>query len=577
MRYFLKACLFATSLIYGANSAVDGVLLDPAVEVNGQVSSLIQERKSESLVDEILGAGIAPVSKVSEQLPVEQAVFVELSDLPFVKMPKDWQARGDVFNDPAALLLLLEKSKIKGKIATVNRTKSPVNLLLTKKVTDQEGSKSSNLSIAAGRYKDLEFASVDSIESLTVDSGYLNVVSEQGRCFLTVEAEQPLLFPRVLAPFRFVPDLGEAEKMAIQYEERAKKEEGSTYSESLKQRAKKIREYVGHIGYLRWAVARDEWVKGSKEFGSDKLYLPLYKQRESLYADFCLERMIESAAIALPITPRIPLNLFSIWLTNQENPVEPKEEYIDLLLRSAAANPAKEGWSQYFVVQDFVLENSDLFKKTREKLNGSGVTLTSYEKLIGKLELQDSFDEIVAKKKFAKASDLLRVEIVHKLGGGYLDIDLLTAQSLKPLFYMYDSLFGLEPMSEFIGNAFMAARAGHPVMREMLDLMGRNFRFKAEGNTAFYSASVLDEKDGFDTILQTGPCSTTVAFFNKAGTGGNRDILMPPEMFYPSDSSERPEFGIPGIDEPISIGAATHHLWRTTWAGAAGKDNGCNG
>ncbi len=576
MRYFLRVCLSATSLLYGANTTADTILIDPSGEVNGKVSGLTQEQKPTSLVDEILG-GIASSSKISEQLIAEQAVFVELSDLPFVKMPKEWQARGDVFNDSAALLLLLEKSKIKGKIAAVNRTKSPVNLLLTKKVPDQEGSKPSCLSIAAGRYKDLEISSVDAIDSISVDSGYLNVVSEQGRCFLTVETEQPLLFPRVLAPFRFVPDLAEAEKKAVEYDERAKKEEGSTYSEALKQRAKKIREYVGHIGYLRWAVARDEWVKGSKEFGSDKLYLPLYKQRESLYADFCLERMLESAAIALPLTPRIPLNLFSIWLTNQENPVEPKEEYIDLLLRSAVANPAKEGWSQYFVVQDFVLENSDLFKKTREKLAGSGVTLTSYEKLIGKLELQDSFDAIVTKKKFAKASDLLRVEILHKLGGGYLDIDLLTAQSLKPLFYMYDSLFGLEPMSEFVGNAFMAARVGHPVMREMLDLMARNFRFKAEGNTAFYSASVLDEKDGFDTILQTGPCSTTVAFFNKAGTGGNRDILMPPEMFYPSDSPERPEFGIPGIDEPISIAAATHHLWRTTWAGAAGKDNGCNG
>lgn len=132
---------------------------------------------------------------------------------------------------------------------------------------------------------------------------------------------------------------------------------------------------------------------------------------------------------------------------------------------------------------------------------------------------------------------------------------------------MYDSLFGLEPMSEFIGNAFMAARAGHPVMREMLDLMARNFKFKAEGNTAFYSAAIVNEADPFHTILQTGTCVTTVAFFNKAGAGGNRDFIAPPEMFYPSDSSERPEFGIPGIDESIDIGAATHHLWCTTWKG----------
>ena len=321
MHCFFSSCLVATSLLYGTSGTAGGGLLD-----------------------KILDNEIVVVSKVPEQLPAEQDVFVELSDLPFVKMPKDWQARGDVFNDQAALLLLLEKSKIKGKIAAINRTKSPVNLLLTKKISDQDGSKSLSLSIASGRYRDLEFASVDSIESLTVDFGYLNVVSEQGCCFLTVETEQPLLFPGILAPFRFVPDLAKAEKKAVEYDKRAKNEEGSAYSESFKQRAKKIREYVGHVGYLRWAVARDEWVKESKEFGSDKLYLPLYKQRESLYANFCLERMLEDAATSLPITPKIPLNLFSIWLTNQGNPVEPKEEYIDLILRSAAANPAKEGW-----------------------------------------------------------------------------------------------------------------------------------------------------------------------------------------------------------------------------------------
>lgn len=147
MRYLLKACLFATSLLYGASGAVDGILIDQAVEVNGQVSVLTQKQKSESLVDEILGE-ITLANKVTEQLAAKQDAFVELSDLPFVKMPKEWQARGDVFDDTTTLLLLLEKLKVKGRIAAVNRTKSPVNLLLTKRGSDQGGLKSSGLSIA---------------------------------------------------------------------------------------------------------------------------------------------------------------------------------------------------------------------------------------------------------------------------------------------------------------------------------------------------------------------------------------------------------------------------------------------
>ena len=49
----------------------------------------------------------------------------------------------------------------------------------------------------------------------------MNVISEQGRNFLTVETEQPLLFPKILSPFKFVPDLEESKKRAEGVEKKA--------------------------------------------------------------------------------------------------------------------------------------------------------------------------------------------------------------------------------------------------------------------------------------------------------------------------------------------------------------------
>ena len=559
MNYYLKNSLLAIVLACGISviqSAQDAARIVPdLLEEEKKVDTGTKE-EAKALSDEILDGAVKTES-------LKSVDFVELSDSPVLEMPQNWQKRPDVFDVQTDLLSLLRKSKIKGSIYTVNRTDSPIRLMMTRRGAADEGDSapvSLSLEIASHRYKMLDFRSVDSIESLTVDQGFLNVVAEENRLFLTIEPKQALLFPRPLASFAFIPDLVALEKI---------KKEVSEYE------AKKIKEYVDHIGYLRWATARDEWIGDKKvEFQSDPIYRPLYQKRHDLYEAIRIEKLLNAP---LPDAPRIQQNLFSIWLTNQSKPMEPSEEAIDLILGSAALNPKKDGWTQYLVVQDFVLQDPELFKETRKKLADSGVELTSYEKLIGKLELQDAFDSIISKRKFAKASDLLRVELLLKLGGAYLDIDLVVLHSLKPLFYLYDSMFGMEPMSEFVCNAFMAASAGHPIMRESLDLMTRNFKLKAEGKTSFYSASVVDENDGFDTILQTGPCVTTVAIHNKSGLDGRRDLLAPSEMFYPAVTFNRPEGRIPNIDDAVGLGSATLHLWRTTWAGEKGKKNGCNG
>ena len=67
--------------------------------------------------------------------------------------------------------------------------------------------------------------------------------------------------------------------------------------------------------------------------------------------------------------------------------------------------------------------------------------MISYQDLIGSLELESEFNQSITECRFAMASDILRVELLKAKGGAYLDIDLVTLQSLKPLFYLYDSIF----------------------------------------------------------------------------------------------------------------------------------------
>jgi len=470
-------------------------------------------------------------------LPAEEDAekeYIEIAEPQVSIMPIAWRAKYDIFDNTNALKYLLEKSKLTGTISFVNKTDELLTLVVSGRNHRQEYLRTT-LIISKGNYRNCNLSLYESIELGESSRAFLNIFSQNDKIILSLEKEPQLLFPRPLEPFNFIPRLLAASDL---------------------EKGPKVAQYFDHVGYLKSVLCPQE--------GIDPI--DLYLQRERLYNRNKLEALFSES---LPSAPRIEQNLFSVWLTNAKNPQEPKEQYVNLALKSSEIHHQSAGWNHYFVVQD-----PDLFPLTKAKLASTNVRLISYQDLIGPLELESEFNQSVAECRFAMASDILRVELLKAKGGGYLDIDLVTLQSLKPLFYLYDSLFGIEPMSEFVGNAFMAASRGHPITNEMIRLMRRNFQYK-HSNPNFYSAAAID--DGFNTIVQTGPGVLTTAFYNAASCEERRDILMPPEMFYPAESLARPEFKIKRLDSRIGINSATLHLWRTTWAGEAGKENGCLG
>ena len=84
-------------------------------------------------------------------------------------------------------------------------------------------------------------------------------------------------------------------------------------------------------------------------------------------------------------------------------------------------------------------------------------------------------------KKWAYVSDYVRLEVLYKQGGIYLDTDMFLTKSLLPLLE-HRAFFGAED-AQLISCGILGAEAGHPVIAETLKyysahpLTDRYFRF----------------------------------------------------------------------------------------------------
>ncbi len=132
----------------------------------------------------------------------------------------------------------------------------------------------------------------------------------------------------------------------------------------------------------------------------------------------------------------------------------------------------------------------------------------------------------------AERSDLLRLELLYKFGGIYLDIDFDVLKRLDPILSMAPIVVG--NLKEWrVNNAFMATVPGHPVMRAMIDEAMPRIYFGLDKEA---SGSLF-----VDNMLKPYKDTPEVK-------------LLPPECFY--------------VDVPTSESFATHYFDRS-W-----KDDG---
>ena len=396
---------------------------------------------------------------------------------------------------------------------------------------------------------------------------FLNVTDASPKAMLlSIENAAEAIFPRALPPFSFIPTCfspirempewaqqnpGKIIKLCPQYPPR---EDMSS--------AEFRQEFDSHLRTLAYIICPQEGISDIAR---------LYEKRRQLFENAPIPQTITLKELS-PKT-KIPLITHTIWLTNPNKPIEFPDNYLKWLQQSIAVMPESDGWQHILWVQ-----NKKILPLTTEKLRNTGVQIKEiytdrhckFIKDLPKFNSKKTFEMVMSQSRFGMASDILRLEILNQMGGLYKDTDYIIEQNPIVLMHMYDSLFGIEPMSTFLCNAFMACKPKHPITKTALRLIERNF----DARVAPEYVLDIPQGDGYQTIAMTGPLVTMLAFYQGSGLDGNLDVAFPPEVLYPAKiRGLYPQKEIVKETDALPETSLGRHLWEGAWVKKTEKDD----
>lgn len=156
-------------------------------------------------------------------------------------------------------------------------------------------------------------------------------------------------------------------------------------------------------------------------------------------------------------------------------------------------------------------------------------------------------------QNYGEKSDILRYEILNQEGGVYVDHDANCLQPFQTLHTAYDFYCGLEtPHEPFVGqtvtcgNGVIGARANHPALRRVIDLIAQRW----DGLAKKYQGR--DSYSKTEVVMQRTYIALTSAL--KEGIlnqGGNVDIVLPAAYFFAKS-------GMPSL--------YSKHFYATAWS-----------
>lgn len=188
------------------------------------------------------------------------------------------------------------------------------------------------------------------------------------------------------------------------------------------------------------------------------------------------------------------------------------------------------------VVHSFAQLNDVLEKdKNQPKLIVVDITHLQFDNRI-------YFDRAI---NYGERSDILRYEIVNKIGGLYVDCDFECYKSHEILHYVYDFYTGIQPLdtnSVQLGSALFGAIAKHPILETCVQ-------------------NIKNMQHIQQIIVKTGPLYFTKIFYMVAGKKGYKDIAFPASYFYPQGYEQQFE---PKEKWCQNESFATHH-WAGSW------------
>ncbi len=144
-------------------------------------------------------------------------------------------------------------------------------------------------------------------------------------------------------------------------------------------------------------------------------------------------------------------------------------------------------------------------------------------------------NDCIAVKKWAKASDWLRMFYLNELGGIYLDTDceMEPGKTLDDL--LNNKMFVGREKNNFIANGIIGAEAGHPILKDYMDTVERNFigsgelvfapgmylwneklQYKPIGEVTIYPPAFFLPFDWQSGIMEKTEDTRMVHWFNKS-------------------------------------------------------------
>ena len=225
---------------------------------------------------------------------------------------------------------------------------------------------------------------------------------------------------------------------------------------------------------------------------------------------------------------KIPPITHHIYFTPEESSKQLNDFYNETMKATfARLNNLNIKWNHYIWTN-----NPKIFPEDLKQIKG--VEIKSIAELSSHILYKDLVESIKNGEKqkayYSQASDILRFLLVQKFGGIYGDMDyeIYNAKALYELMQNFDFIGGKETSQDksYYGSAFLAAKANHPILNEIIKKYYRNAYDK---NPPEYIKYPCRPTDG---IYFNAPPLVTISFFKKNNIEENNDIILPSWMIF---------------------------------------------
>lgn len=217
---------------------------------------------------------------------------------------------------------------------------------------------------------------------------------------------------------------------------------------------------------------------------------------------------------------QIPLTMHTVWITDPQNPKSPRDECFKM--HRATMDVCTYGWNQIFWVHNKT-DNPGLSvsptncPKTDQKIDVKELSELFNDPRLA--SLKPFYEYALWIKNYGRASDVARIAILYLMGGVYRDTDFQFLQDPKKLNQTCTFYAGFEDFCHsHLNNAMIASVPGHPILRQMIEVMGNPGPLPNEMQNPVHA-----------TLFKTGPFALTRAVF---ATDLENIGLLPHHVFY---------------------------------------------